>query len=184
MGTAVAPVGQRPVAGSVWPAVAGVGVGFVMVGMAVSAALTGIGLVVLAIVGFEWTMTAWADRATGDPETNIALRDQLMGPFEVPLLGFLGGGVLVLAASRIFLRFPGTGAVIIGAILSVAILGIAIILTQGEKLPKNLGTTIAGAFAVFVLVFGAWSFATTTHEEEGEEGIEEVGEEALAEVIE
>ena len=184
MGTAVAPVGQRPVAGSVWPAVAGVGVGFVMVGMAVSAALTGIGLVVLAIVGFEWTMTAWADRATGDPETNIALRDQLMGPFEVPLLGFLGGGVLVLAASRIFLRFPGTGAVIIGAILSVAILGIAIILTQGEKLPKNLGTTIAGAFAVFVLVFGAWSFATTTHEEEGEEGIEEVEGEALAEVIE
>ena len=37
---------------------------------------------------------------------------------------------------------------------------------------------------MFVLVFGAWSFATTTHEEEGEEGIEEVGEEALAEVIE
>lgn len=186
MGTEVAPVGQRPVQESVWPVVAGVGVGFVMVGMAVSAALTGIGIVVLAIVAFEWTMSAWADRATGDQATNIALRDQLMGPFEVPLLGLLGGGVLVLAASRIFLRFPGTGAVILGAILSIAILGIAIVLTQGDgsKASNRLGATIAGVFALFILVFGAWSFATITHEEEGEEGVEEVEEEALAEVVE
>ncbi len=186
MGTEVAPVGQRPVQESVWPVVAGVGVGFVMVGMAVSAALTGIGIVVLAIVAFEWTMSAWADRATGDQATNIALRDQLMGPFEVPLLGLLGGGVLVLAASRIFLRFPGTGAVILGAILSIAILGIAIVLTQGDgsKASNRLGATIAGVFALFILVFGAWSFATITHEEEGEEGVEEVEEEALVEVVE
>lgn len=182
MGTSVAPVGQRPVAGSVWPVVAGVGVGFVMVGMAVSAAVTGIGLVVMAIVGFEWTMTAWADRATGDPETNIALRDQLMGPFEVPLLGLLGGGVLVLAASRIFLRFPGTGAVIIGALVSIAILGVAIVLTQEDRFPKGFGATLAGVLAVFVLIFGAWSFATTTHEEEGEESHSEE-EAALVEVI-
>ena len=186
MGTEVAPVGQRPVQESVWPVVAGVGVGFVMVGMAVSAALTGIGIVVLAIVAFEWTMSAWADRATGDQATNIALRDQLMGPFEVPLLGLLGGGVLVLAASRIFLRFPGTGAVILGAILSIAILGIAIVLTQGDgsKASNRLGATIAGVFALFILVFGAWSFATITHEEEGEEGVEDVEEEALVEVVE
>jgi len=184
MGTATAPVGQRPVAASVWPVVAGVGVGFVIVGMAVSAAVTGIGLVVLAIVGFEWTMTAWADRATGDHETNLALRDQLMGPFEVPLLGLLGGGVLVLAASRIFLRFPGTGAVILGAVISIAILGIAIILTQEDKLPKGLGTTLAAVLALFILVFGAWSFATITHEEEGEEGEAGIEEEALVEFIE
>ena len=179
MGVSMVPVGQRPVEASVWPAVAGVGVGFVMVGMAVSAAVTGIGIVILAIVGFEWTMTAWADRATGDPATNSALRDQLMGPFEVPLLGLLAGGVLVLAASRIFLRFPGTGAVILGAVISVAILGIAIILTQGDKLPKNLGTTLAGVLALFILAFGAWSFATITHEEEGEEGEAGIEEEAL-----
>ncbi len=184
LGADTAPVGQRPVEASVWPIVAGFGVGFVMVGMAVSAALTGIGLVVLAIVGFEWTMTAWADRATGDRETNIALRDQLMGPFEVPLLGLLGGGVLVLAASRIFLRFPGTGAVILGALISIAILGIAIILAQGDKLPKRLAPTLAGVFALFILIFGAWSFATISHEEEGEEGSSEVEEAAIAEVIE
>ena len=36
--------------------------------------------------------------------------------------------------------------------------------------------------AVFVLIFGAWSFATTTHEEEGEESHSEE-EAALVEVI-
>lgn len=184
MGTATAPVGQRPVQASVWPVVAGVGAGFVMVGLAVSAALTGIGLVVLAIVAFEWTMTAWADRVTADPEVNTALRDQLMGPFEVPLLGLLAGGVLVLAASRIFLRFPGTGAVIFGAIISILILGVAIILTQEDKVSNRFGTTLAAALALFILVFGAWSFATISHEEEGEEGESSSEEEAFAEVVE
>ena len=60
MGTAVAPVGQRPVAASIWPMVAGIGAAFVMVGIAVNAAITGVGFVILAIVAFEWTMTAWA----------------------------------------------------------------------------------------------------------------------------
>jgi len=182
--SAVAPVGQRPVATSIWPLVAGVGVGFLVVGMAVSAAVTGIGLVILAIVTFEWTMTAWADRATGDPATNAALRDQLMGPFEVPLLGFLGAGVLVLAASRIFLRFPGTGAVIFGGVIAVAIVLVAVVMTQSENLPKNLGVSLAAVLALAVLVFGAYSFATIEHEEEEEEGSEEVEGEAFPALFE
>ena len=183
MGTDAAPIGQRPVEASIWPVVAGLGVGFVMVGMAVSAAVTGIGFVILAIVGFEWTMTAWADRATGDRATNIALRDQLMGPFEVPLLGLLAGGVLVLAASRIFLKYHGTGAVVIGAIISIAILGTAIVLVQ-DKLPKRAGMIIAGALAAFVLIFGAWSFASLQADSEGEYSEDHSEEEAMAEVVE
>jgi len=109
MGVSTAPVGQRPVASSIWPIVAGVGFAFLAVGMAVSTAVVGVGIVILTIVAFEWTMTAWADRATGDSATNASLRNQVMGPFEVPLLGLLGGAVFVLAASRIFLRFPPDG---------------------------------------------------------------------------
>ena len=40
MGLATAPVGQRPVAASIWPIVAGLGAGFLMVGIAVNAAVT------------------------------------------------------------------------------------------------------------------------------------------------
>ena len=178
MGVAMAPVGQRPVASSLWPIIAGVGFAFVAVGMAVGAAVLGVGLVILAIVAFEWTMTAWADRATGDVATNRALRNQLMGPFEVPLLGLLGGGIFVFAASRIFLRFPGTGAVVFGAIIALVILGIGILLATTPKLSKNALMTVTVVPILAVLIFGAFSAATTEehHDEFGEESSEELSE--------
>lgn len=166
MGVATAPVGQRPVATSIWPIVAGIGVSFLAVGMAVNAAVVGVGLVILTIVAFEWTMTAWADRATGDSATNAALRNQVMGPFEVPLLGLLGGGIFVFAASRIFLKYPGTGAVIFGAVIAIVILAIGVVMARTPKLSKNAaaGLIVVPLFAV--LAFGAYSAATTEHHDE------------------
>jgi len=164
MGTPTAPVGQRPVATSIWPIVAGVGVGFVVVGMAVSAVVTGIGIVILAIVAFEWTMTAWADRATGDVTTNVALRNQIMSPFEVPLLGLLAAGVVVLSVSRILLATSEVGAVVFGAVVAVLFLGIGVLLTQAPKMSKNLITALVGVVAVAVLAGGVWGAIEGTRE--------------------
>lgn len=166
MGVSTAPVGQRPVASSIWPIVAGVGFAFLAVGMAVSTAVVGVGIVILTIVAFEWTMTAWADRATGDSATNASLRNQVMGPFEVPLLGLLGGAVFVFAASRIFLKYPGTGAVVFGAVIACVILAIGVLMATNPKLSKNvlMAITVVPLFAV--LIFGAYSAATTEHHDE------------------
>lgn len=174
MGTETAPIGQRPVATSIWPIIAGAGVGFVAVGMAVSAVVTGIGLVILSIVAFEWTMTAWADRATGDEATNAALRHQIMNPFEVPLLGLLGAGVIVLSVSRIFLASSEIGAVVVGAVVAVLILGIGVLVTQAPNMSKNLMTSLVGLLAVAVLAGGIWGAVAGTreiehHEEETDE---------------
>lgn len=163
MGTDVAPVGQRPVAASIWPIVAGIGFTMMVVGMAVNTFVFGVGIVVLAVVAFEWTMTAWADRATGDPATNVALRNQLMGPFEVPLLGLLGGGVFVMAVSRIFIAYHGTGAVVIGAIVSVIILAAAWLMVSQPDMSKNVMTLIAGSIVAGVLVFGLFSLTQIDH---------------------
>ncbi|MFT7476333.1 MAG: hypothetical protein ACI81L_003283 [Verrucomicrobiales bacterium] len=183
MGTSVAPVGQRPVATSIWPIVAGLGVAFVAVGMAVNATVTGIGIVIMAIVAFEWTMTAWADRATGDSATNVALRNQVMGPFEVPLWGLLGGGMFVLAASRVFLRFPGTGAVVFGAVIAISVLSVAVLLTQRPNISKNVGTALVAVLAILVLAGGVFSAATTEHHETEEHSDEESGEEEHGEEV-
>lgn len=168
MGRATAPIGQRPVAASIWPIVAGVGAGMVVTGLAVSPLLFGAGLVVSGIVAFEWTMTAWADRATGDAATNEALRDQVMGPFEVPLLGLLGGGVFVLAMSRILLAAGATGAVIAGGVVAVVVLASAALITQRPNLSKNVVTTLVGIVAVGVLAGGVWG-AIAGEAEHGEE---------------
>lgn len=169
MGTEHVPVGQRPVAASIWPIIAGAGVGFVAVGMAVSAVVTGVGFVILAIVAFEWTMTAWADRATGDSNTNIALRDQIMGPFEVPLLGLLGAGVTVLAISRIFLATSKIGAVVVGSVVSIVILAVGVFLALQPKLSKNALTGLVGIVAVGILAGGVWGAVEGTREIEHHE---------------
>ncbi len=166
MGVETAPVGQRPVAASIWPIVAGLGLTFVVVGMAINTFVFGVGLAVLAIVAFEWTMTAWADRATGDPSTNIALRNQLMGPFEVPLLGLLGGAVFVMAVSRIFIAYHGTGAVVIGAIVSVIMLAAAWFFVSNPDMNKNVITLITTGIVASVLVFGLFSLTQIEHGDE------------------
>lgn len=187
MGTAVAPVGQRPVAGSVWPIVAGLGVAFVAVGMAVNAAITGVGFVILAIVAFEWTMTAWSDRATGDSETNESLRNQLMGPFEVPLLGLVSAAVFAIAVSRIFLAVSKVGAVFVGGIVAVVILAVGVFAALGPKVSKNVMTAIAGLVLFGILSGGVWGAVQGTrviehhydddhsgeeHDEESDEAVE------------
>lgn len=169
MGRSEAPVGQFPAAPSIWPIIAGAGMGALAVGFAVSPLLVGVGIAVLAMVAFEWTMTAWADRATGDAEQNEALRDQLMGPFEVPLFGLLGGGVFVLAISRILLAASEVGAVVAGAIVALIILGTAVLITQRPKLSKNLVTGVVGILAVGVLAGGIWGAVAGTREVEHHE---------------
>lgn len=166
MGRTDAPVGQFPAAPSIWPVLTGAGVGALAVGFAVSPLLVGVGIAVLAMVAFEWTMTAWADRATGDAEANEALRDQLMGPFEVPLLALLGGGVFVLAMSRIMLATSKTGAVVVGSIVAIAVLATAVVITQRPNLSKNLVTGLVGVVAVGVLAGGIWGAIEGTREVE------------------
>lgn len=179
MGTDVAPVGQRPVAASVWPIVAGLGATTAIVGLALSSFVFGVGLVLLAIVAFEWTMTAWADRATGDPATNVALRNQIMGPFEIPLLGLLGGAVVVMAMSRIFIATAGTGAVVIGAVVSILILILGVFFATNPNLSKNAMVMLTGALLVVVLGGGIWGLTQAGHHEEDDHS-EDHSEEAMS----
>lgn len=166
MGRSEPPVGQFPAAPSIWPLITGAGMGALAVGLAVSPVLVGVGIAVLVMVAFEWTMTAWADRATGDAEQNEALRDQLMGPFEVPLLALLGGGVFVLAMSRIMLATSKIGAVVVGGIVAVIVLGVAVLITQRPNLSKNVVTGLVGVVAVGVLAGGIWGTIAGTREVE------------------
>lgn len=164
LGRSDAPVGQLPVANSIWPLIAGAGFTIMLTGLAISPLLFGIGLVVLGMVGFEWTMTAWADRATGEADTNSDLRDQLMSPFEVPLLGLLLGGLVVIAVSRILLATSVYGAVVVGAVVSVAILLVAILMTQRPNLSKNVISGLIALLVVAVLAGGIWGAIAGTRE--------------------
>jgi hypothetical protein len=119
---------------------------------------------------------AWSDRATGAPETNRLLRARLMGPFEVPLAGFLLVGGTVIAISRLLLTSSELGAVGVATALGVVILAVGVLFATRPRLSPNVIAGVLALCAVGVVAAGVASAARGEriiehHEEDhGEEG--------------
>ncbi len=141
------PEAQRETPPSYWPIIGAFGVGVLIIGLVTHNAFFVIGLLIIVAATFEWMMAAWADRATGDPEANRELRNRIMSPIELPVLGTIGIAGLVIAASRVFLTVSKEWAVWVATIASAVIFLGAIAIALWEKPNKNI---IAG-----VLAFGA-----------------------------
>jgi len=142
------------VTGNFWPVVGAFGVGAMAIGLVINTAVFVTGLVLCSAVAFEWMTTAWADRATGDPEANRELRNRVMAPVEVPALGATVVALVVLAMSRILLAVSKNGAVAVAGIAAVMILGIAVLYAAKPKMSKNLIAGLALALGVAVLAGG------------------------------
>ncbi len=147
------PPAQGQTSTSYWPVVGAFGAGVLVIGLVTHIAIFVVGLLVLAGVTFEWMMSAWADRATGDPAANRELRNRIMKPVEVPVLGTLGMAVLVLSASRLFLAVSEAWAVWAATGIAAVIFLGAVALAMAERPNKNL---VAG-----VLALGAIAAITT-----------------------
>lgn len=141
------PPAQGPTSTNYWPIIGAFGAGVLIVGLVTHAAIFVVGLLILGAVTFEWMMSAWADRATGDPVANVELRNRIMKPVEVPVLGAVGIAVVVLAASRVFLAVSEAWAVWAAVAISTVIFLTALGFALAENVNKNL--------LVGVLAFGA-----------------------------
>ncbi len=140
------------VVGTFWPVVASFGAGTAVVGLVLHPVVFILGLALVALSLIEWTMDAWADRATGDPAVNRDLRNRIMAPIEIPVIGAISIGVIVLAASRIMLTVSKLNAVWVAAIVSTVILAGAVVYAYrpgtGRRLIRALG--VLGALALLV----------------------------------
>ncbi len=143
------------VTGSFWPVVGAFGLATVVVGLVLHAAVFGLGLVILALVAVEWTMDAWADRATGDHDVNRALRNRIMAPVEIPAAGVLGIAVGVLAISRVLLAVSANGAVIVAGVVAVVVLAGGAVYAAKPGIGRNLVLGLAVVGAVAMLAAGA-----------------------------
>ena len=132
------------------------------------------GLVALGAVAVEWTMQAWADRATGDAAVNREIRNRIMLPIEVPVVSILVIMVVVLGYSRVFLAVSKLGAVWIALAIAALVFGIGALLSLRPRIPANL---VAGLLAVAAVVtVGAGIVAAVNGEREFHEIGEEHGE--------
>ncbi|MFT5201855.1 MAG: hypothetical protein ACI9C1_001233 [Candidatus Aldehydirespiratoraceae bacterium] len=168
-----------PVTPSHWPIIGAFAVATMAVGLVLNTAIFIAGLVAAGLVSISWMMDAWADRATGDPEANRALRNRIMAPIEIPAAGGLVVAVGVLAISRIMLNVSKLGAVVVAGVVAVIIVGIAIIAAnESIKLGKNVVAGLSVVVAVAVLGGGVWAAVDGErefHEHEETEGDDEAG---------
>lgn len=181
---------DQPVAASFWPVVAAFGMGAAAVGLVLHPMVFVLGLALLLLSLIEWTMDAWSDRATGDTSVNRELRNRIMAPIEIPVVGALAVGVIVLAASRILLTVSKLEAVWVAGVVSALILVLAWVHTNRPGLGRRL-VRILGPVAALLLVVGgvlaavagerefvhheADTHEVDTHEESGEPAGHEEG---------
>jgi len=128
----------------------------------------------------EWAVQAWADRATGDPETNRRIRNRLMNPIEFPAAGVLALAALALAFSRAFLTLSADAAVWVALAAAVVVILGGFLVASRPKISSNVvvGLLVVGALVVLGIgiaggVAGPREFEE--HEDEGEPGAEGEG---------
>lgn len=158
-GTDEAPAAVAPAHLAYWPVVAAFGAALVVLGLVISNVLFIVGFFVLLAALVEWMVLAWSDRATGDPDTNRLVRARIMGPFEVPLAGFLLVGGAVAAISRVLLTASAMGAVVVAVVLGVLIMGLGTLIATKPRLSPNLIAGVLSIVAVAVVAAGVVSAA-------------------------
>lgn len=160
-----------PAGTSYWPPIAAFGAALVVIGLVSEPLLFAAGLVVLGIVLVEWTVQTWADRATGDPETNRRIRNRLMNPLEYPAAGALALAVIAIAFSRVFLALSAEAAVWVALAMAVVVVGGGFLVASRPRISSNVvvGLLVAGALVVIGLGVAGGVAGTREFHEPGED---------------
>jgi hypothetical protein len=171
----VLPRAEVPVGLSYWPVVGSFGGAILALGAVVGTGLFVLGAVVVVIAAFEWTVRAWSDRATDDPEVNRTIRNRVMYPIEIPVIAVLVIGGVALGFSRVFLALPQLGATIAAIVLAVLVFGTAAVVATRPKINRSVvsGILLAGGLAVLVGGVVGAGIGERDFEEHGEEHTEE-----------
>lgn len=143
-----------PAGANYWPVVGAFSLAAVAVGLAVGPVLFIVGMVGLAATAFEWTSHAWADRATGDPETNRKLRNSLLNPIEIPIGSALIIVGIVVLVSRILLAVPSLGSLIFFGLVPAIILALGVMFVLRPDVSRSIIAATLVAGAVLLLVAG------------------------------
>lgn len=150
---------------SIWPLVAAVGGGLVVVGLVTDKRYFVGGFAVAFIALLEWMVQGWAERASGDSAYNRQVRGFMLHPIEMPIFAAVGMAVLVFAFSRIMLRSDTT----VGPSLFVAIAALitvfGFILAARRRPTRALVAGVCSIGAVALLAGGIWAAADGEHPE-------------------
>ncbi len=94
---------QPPVGSSMWPLIASVGMGGLVIGAVSKPVVFKVSVAIVLVATMEWMVQGWSERASADADYNATVRKRVLHPLEFPILGALGLGVVVYSFSRIML---------------------------------------------------------------------------------
>lgn len=169
------PPAVAPATTSYWPVLGAFGAVVAAIGLVASPVLFVVGLFGVGLVVLEWMVSAWSERATGDPAVNHQIRNRLMYPIEIPVAGALAIAVLVVSVSRMLLASSTEGASAIAIAVALVVLVAGFLIAYRPKLGKDAIAAVLAVFAVLVIVggiVGAASGARDFEEHHGEPGAE------------
>ncbi|HRB04027.1 MAG TPA: hypothetical protein PLP26_11715, partial [Ilumatobacteraceae bacterium] len=141
---------QQPVGSSIWPLVAAVALGGVIVGALSKPIVFKVSIGILLVAAIEWMVQGWSERASADAAYNAGVRKRLLHPLEFPVVGAVGLGVVVYSFSRIMLTVSKEATpwvfMMIGAIIAFG----AFLFASKRKIGRGavLGVCSIGAVAL------------------------------------
>lgn len=163
-----------PRAASYWPVLGALSAVVAAVGLVASPVVFVIGLLGVLLVLLEWMVTAWSERATGDPGLNRQIRNRLMYPIEVPLFGALAVLVAVVSISRVFLAIDRVGSSIAAIVIAALVLFGGFLVAYRPRMSKDAIAVLLTVFAVVVIAGGIIGASSGTREFE-HHGSEDAG---------
>jgi hypothetical protein len=143
-----------PALNSMWPLIAALGGVLLAVGWVTDQRFFIAGLVVLLAATLEWTVRAWAERASGNAAYNESIRKRIAHPLELPLAATVGLAGLVFGFSRIFVATSKSVGPIVFVGSGAVILAFATLFASKRNLSKGVIGGICALGAVGVLGTG------------------------------
>lgn len=148
------PAAQAPTSPSYWPVIVAFGLGLTIIGIATSAAIMGIGLVFVGVAMAEWAISAWADRISSDSAVNKTVRNRLLWPLEVPVVGFAGMAVLVIGLWRVFLAVSKFSALWVATGAAAVVFLVAVIFAMAPRVGKSVVVAVLTVGAIGIITAG------------------------------
>lgn len=148
---------QRAPGASPWPAVVGVGLAVVAVGMVTLPAIFILGIVVLLAGLAEWLVQAWAEGASSDPAYNERVRGRMAYPLELPIAGALLLGVVVYGFSRLVLAVSKETGPLLFGVAGALVLLFGFLIARRPNLSKGV---VGGMCAIALIGLAAGGVAT------------------------
>ncbi len=143
-----------------WPVLGAVAAGLVVIGLVDNTQLFLLGAIIGVVALLEWMVSAWSDRATGDPGANRRIRNRIMYPLEIPVFGAIGIAALVLCISRVFLAISEHAAVAVASGFAALVIICAAAIAASPKATRTVMTLAVVLLAVGALAGGVIAAAS------------------------